>query len=121
MPSATALCISRKPPFQTPTAALASVLQTSAAALARPIRNGGCTESQWREARDAIPKAILEAEFVGNRQVLAMKREAWRAKRAAKRRPTSFGMNDSAGCQLARAAMRPEVPALLRYCEEGAC
>jgi hypothetical protein len=36
-----------------------------------------------------FPKAILEAEFVGNRQVLAMNREAWRAKRAAKRRPTS--------------------------------
>jgi hypothetical protein len=35
-----------------------------------------------------FPKAILQAEFEANREVLAMKREGWRAKRAAKRRPT---------------------------------
>jgi hypothetical protein len=33
-------------------------------------------------------KAILQAEFEANREVLAMKREGWRAKRAAKQRPT---------------------------------
>jgi hypothetical protein len=30
-----------------------------------------------------FPKAILQAEFEANREVLAMKREGWRAKRAA--------------------------------------
>jgi hypothetical protein len=34
-----------------------------------------------------FPKAILQAEFEANREVLAMKREGWRAKRAAKQRP----------------------------------
>ena len=31
-----------------------------------------------------FPKAILQAEFEANRDVLAIKREQWRAKRAAK-------------------------------------
>jgi hypothetical protein len=31
-----------------------------------------------------FPKAILQAEFAANREVLASKRERWRAKRAAK-------------------------------------
>ena len=31
-----------------------------------------------------FPKAILQTEFEANREVLAMKREGWRAKRAAK-------------------------------------
>ena len=35
-----------------------------------------------------FPKAILQAEFEANREVLAIKRERWRAKRAAKQRPT---------------------------------
>jgi hypothetical protein len=30
-----------------------------------------------------FPKAILQAEFEANREGLAMKREGWRAKRAA--------------------------------------
>jgi hypothetical protein len=30
-----------------------------------------------------FPKAILQAEFEANREVIAMKREGWRAKRAA--------------------------------------
>jgi hypothetical protein len=30
-----------------------------------------------------FPKAILQAEFEANRERLAMKRERWRAKRAA--------------------------------------
>jgi hypothetical protein len=38
-----------------------------------------------------FPKAILQAEFAANREVLASKRERWRAKRAAKQLPT---MND---------------------------
>jgi hypothetical protein len=33
-----------------------------------------------------FPKAILQREFEANREVLAMKHEGWRAKRAAKRR-----------------------------------
>jgi hypothetical protein len=33
-------------------------------------------------------KAILQAEFEANREVLAMKREGWRAKRATKQRAT---------------------------------
>ena len=32
-----------------------------------------------------FPKAILQAEFEANREMLAMKRERWRAKRAAKK------------------------------------
>ena len=32
-----------------------------------------------------FPKAILEAEFEANREVLAIKRARWRAKRAAKK------------------------------------
>jgi len=35
-----------------------------------------------------FPKAILQAEFAANREVLASKRERWRAKRAAKHLPT---------------------------------
>ena len=35
-----------------------------------------------------FPKAILQAEFEANREVLAMKREGWRAKRVAKKLPT---------------------------------
>ena len=35
-----------------------------------------------------FPKAILQAEFEANREVLASKRERWRAKRAAKQLPT---------------------------------
>jgi hypothetical protein len=35
-----------------------------------------------------FPKAILQAEFAANREVLASKRERWRAKRAAKQLPT---------------------------------
>jgi hypothetical protein len=31
-----------------------------------------------------FPKAVLQAEFAANREVLANKRERWRAKRAAK-------------------------------------
>jgi hypothetical protein len=31
-----------------------------------------------------FPKAILQAEFAANREVLASKRERWQAKRAAK-------------------------------------
>ena len=31
-----------------------------------------------------FPKAILQREFEANREVLAIKRERWRAKRAAK-------------------------------------
>ena len=31
-----------------------------------------------------IPKAVLQAEFAADREVLANKRERWRAKRAAK-------------------------------------
>jgi hypothetical protein len=36
-----------------------------------------------------FPKAILQAEFAANREVLANKRERWRAKRVAKKAPTS--------------------------------
>ena len=35
-----------------------------------------------------FPKAILQAEFAANREVLANKRERWRAKRVAKKTPT---------------------------------
>ena len=35
-----------------------------------------------------FPKAILQGEFAANREVLASKRERWRAKRAAKQLPT---------------------------------
>jgi hypothetical protein len=34
-----------------------------------------------------FPKAILQAEFAADRELLASKRERWRAKRAAKQRP----------------------------------
>jgi hypothetical protein len=33
-----------------------------------------------------FPKAILQAEFAANREVLAIKRERWRAKRAEKQK-----------------------------------
>jgi hypothetical protein len=36
-----------------------------------------------------FPKAVLQAEFAANREVLANKRERWRAKRVAKKAPTS--------------------------------
>ena len=36
-----------------------------------------------------FPKAILQGEFAANREVLASKRERWRAKRVAKKAPTS--------------------------------
>jgi hypothetical protein len=35
-----------------------------------------------------FPKAILQGEFAANREVLASKRERWRAKRVAKQPPT---------------------------------
>jgi len=35
-----------------------------------------------------FPKAILQAEFAANREVLDNKRERWRAKRVAKKAPT---------------------------------
>jgi hypothetical protein len=35
-----------------------------------------------------FPKAILQAEFEANREVLAIKRERWRAKRVAKQQLT---------------------------------
>ena len=35
-----------------------------------------------------FPKAVLQAEFAANREVLANKRERWRAKRVAKKAPT---------------------------------
>jgi hypothetical protein len=35
-----------------------------------------------------FPKAILQGEFAANREVLASKRERWRAKRAANQLPT---------------------------------
>jgi hypothetical protein len=35
-----------------------------------------------------FPKAILQAELAANREVLASKRERWRAKRVAKQPPT---------------------------------
>jgi hypothetical protein len=35
-----------------------------------------------------FPKAILQAEFAANREVLANKRERWQAKRVAKKTPT---------------------------------
>ena len=35
-----------------------------------------------------FPKAILQAEFEANRDVLATMREQWRTKQAAKQRPT---------------------------------
>jgi hypothetical protein len=35
-----------------------------------------------------FPKALLQAEFEDNREVLAIKRERWRVKRAQKQRPT---------------------------------
>ena len=35
-----------------------------------------------------FPKAVLQAEFAANREVLANKRERWRAKRVAKQPPT---------------------------------
>jgi hypothetical protein len=35
-----------------------------------------------------FPKAILQAEFAANRELLANKRERWRAKRVAKKAPT---------------------------------
>ena len=42
-----------------------------------------------RGVRQALlfAKAILQAEFEANRDVLATKRDQWRAKRAAKQRP----------------------------------
>ena len=36
-----------------------------------------------------FPKAILQAELAANREVLANKRERWRAKRVAKKAPTN--------------------------------
>ena len=38
-----------------------------------------------------FPKSILQAEFEADRDVLAIKRERWRARRAAKQRPTRPG------------------------------
>jgi hypothetical protein len=38
-----------------------------------------------------FPKSILQAEFEADRDVLATKRERWRAQRAAKQRPTRPG------------------------------
>jgi hypothetical protein len=35
-----------------------------------------------------FPKVILQAEFAANHEVLANKRERWRAKRVAKKAPT---------------------------------
>jgi hypothetical protein len=35
-----------------------------------------------------FPKAVLQAEFSANREVLASKRGGWRAKRVAKKAPT---------------------------------
>ena len=41
-----------------------------------------------------FPKAILQAEFEANREVLAIKRERWRAKRWPSSRSSTLGMND---------------------------
>ena len=43
-----------------------------------------------RSVRRAMlfPKAVLQAEFAANREVLDNKRERWRAKRVAKKAPT---------------------------------
>jgi hypothetical protein len=45
-----------------------------------------------------FPKAILQGEFAASREVLASNRERWRAKRAAKQRPT-HARNECAGRQ----------------------
>jgi hypothetical protein len=45
-----------------------------------------CTSRGMRRAM-LFPKAILQAEFEANRDVLATKRVQWRPKRAAKQRP----------------------------------
>ena len=46
-------------------------------------------DQSWGVGRAMLfPKAILQAEFSANREVLASKRKGWRAKRAAKQRPT---------------------------------
>jgi hypothetical protein len=43
-----------------------------------------------RSVRRAMlfPKAVLQAEFAANREVLATKRQRWRAKRVTKQPPT---------------------------------
>jgi hypothetical protein len=58
---------------------------------------GGLSEpigrSQHRSSTPLFPKAILQAEFAANREVLASKRERLRAKRVAKQ-PLTHARNE---------------------------
>jgi hypothetical protein len=72
----------------------------------------------------ALRQAVLQAEFAANREVLANKRERWRAKRVAKKAPTqralgpcwsraSFPKHRSVGASCARPSLSFYIPMCL--------